>query len=56
MDFDHRNPADKIKELSKLANKNWSERKLLEEIAKCDLVCANCHRDRTQRRFLEINI
>lgn len=24
--------------------------KLKEEIAKCDLVCSNCHRDRTHRR------
>jgi hypothetical protein len=28
-----------------------TEQMLLDEIAKCDVVCANCHHDRTYRRF-----
>lgn len=46
MDFDHRNPEDKVANVSTLIRqKNMA--KTLEEIAKCDLVCANCHRIRT---------
>lgn len=44
MDFDHR--ADKTIIVSKLVEFG-SVRKLLNEIAKCDVVCANCHRERT---------
>lgn len=29
---------------------NNNIRKLLDEIRKCDLVCANCHADRTHKR------
>jgi hypothetical protein len=48
MDFDHRQGEDKYSSISKLVG-NWmcSEKQLLEEIDKCDLVCANCHRIRT---------
>lgn len=46
MDFDHRNPSTKKAIVSYLPMlQSW--RKLKEEIAKCDLVCANCHRERT---------
>jgi len=44
MDFDHR--GDKTIIVSKLPE--WgSVSRLLDEIAKCDVVCANCHRQRT---------
>lgn len=49
MDFDHRDPSTKKSEVSFLINKTgapWSS--VLEEVAKCDVVCANCHRMRTQ--------
>jgi hypothetical protein len=30
----------------------WGTRaRILEEVAKCEKVCANCHADRTYRRF-----
>ena len=32
-----------------LPDRNWE--KLLEEMEKCDVVCANCHRRRTARRL-----
>lgn len=44
MDFDHRNRDDKVSEISNFTA-GWDA--LKEEIAKCDLVCANCHRIRT---------
>ncbi len=47
MDFDHRDPSIKVKSLSHMFH--WAQEKILAEISKCDLVCANCHRDRTQK-------
>lgn len=44
MDFDHKR-GKKLAHLSSLAG-NSLER-ILDEITKCDLVCANCHRIRT---------
>jgi hypothetical protein len=53
MDFDHRNPSDKSFDMcsSRAALKNRTQ--LLAEAAKCDVVCANCHRLRTRRRHRE---
>jgi hypothetical protein len=48
MDFDHRDPSLKLSNVSSLINMG-NKQKLLEEIAKCDLVCANCHRIRTYK-------
>jgi hypothetical protein len=48
MDFDHRDPETKIGNISKM--KVWNKGKLLAEVAKCDVVCANCHRERTHRQ------
>lgn len=45
MDFDHRRGV-KVAKVSALVYAN-SVRLLLEEIEKCDVVCANCHRERT---------
>ena len=47
MDFDHRDPSTKIDKVSRLASQTTSRERLLAEIEKCDLVCANCHRERT---------
>ncbi len=46
MDFDHRGD----KEFAIHANKMGKMDALLKEIHKCDVVCANCHRIRTQKR------
>jgi hypothetical protein len=48
MDFDHRDRALKIKKISWLyLYADWSV--VLAEVAKCDLVCACCHRLRTYK-------
>lgn len=47
MDFDHRDPKDKKFSVSRICDDNVSWENLKAEIAKCDLVCANCHRIRT---------
>lgn len=48
MDFDHL--GDKVAEVSLMAPSYGTE-SLLAEVAKCDVVCANCHRIRTFRRL-----
>lgn len=50
MEFDHRDPATKVANVSKMRNGRYPVQALLDEIAKCDLVCANCHRIRTKYR------
>lgn len=47
MDFDHVR-GDKVRKVSGLTNGSTSV--ILAEIAKCDVVCANCHRQRTFER------
>lgn len=49
LEFDHV-VGRKIGGISKLANDGVSTEKLLREIKKCDVVCANDHRRRTYRR------
>ena len=49
MDFDHVR-GEKWMKLSQLVTRSVTRATLDAEIAKCDLVCANCHRERTQRR------
>lgn len=52
MDFDHRPGERKIAKVSAFIYFG-SETKLLNEIAKCDPVCSNCHRIRTHNRRLK---
>lgn len=49
MDFDHVRGEKKF-DLSRASNKMYSIETIDEEISKCDLVCANCHRERTFKR------
>jgi hypothetical protein len=53
MDFDHREGEIKNSGISALMN-NWKvgETGLRKELAKCDLVCSNCHRVRTYNRLM----
>lgn len=46
MDLDHRDPNEKVAAVAAIINRG-SWRLLLAEIEKCDIVCANCHRERT---------
>jgi hypothetical protein len=48
LEFDHREPHLKEFTISKAKGEKLS--RLQAEIAKCDLVCANCHRVRESRR------
>jgi hypothetical protein len=51
MDLDHVK-GDKICNVSLMVSLRFSDEEILEEIAKCDVVCSNCHRERTHARKL----
>lgn len=48
MEFDHRDPTTKLFNVSQPQSVS-SLKKLKDELAKCDVVCANCHKLRTWR-------
>ena len=48
MEFDHRTGVDKRGTVIQMASRNVKV--MLEELAKCDVVCANCHNTRTYMR------
>jgi hypothetical protein len=50
MDFDHRPGEKKRANLTVLAQRGAPREVILAEIAKCDVVCSNCHRKRTYLR------
>lgn len=50
LDFDHRPDEEKLTEVSKMIRQGHSIAAIDAEIAKCDVVCANCHRIRTAGR------
>lgn len=43
LDFHHRDGEQKMQHVS-VAAKRWSWKRLMTEIAKCDVLCSNCHR------------
>lgn len=53
LDFDHIG-TDKIGDVGRLAHHRIAWDRLMAEIAKCEVVCANCHRLRTAQRLAEM--
>ena len=51
MTWDHCVPQTKSGDVSTMIGKRHPKRQILAEIAKCDLVCANCHAVRTHERL-----
>jgi hypothetical protein len=45
-DFDHQ--RDKVEDVSRMLSHTWES--ILDEVAKCQIVCGNCHRKRTYLR------
>jgi len=46
LEFNHRDPSTKMENISTMVGRFGYDR-LMEEVAKCDVVCANCHRIHT---------
>ena len=44
LDFHHRDPKKKSGSIGNAIRQGWSRRRILDEIKKCDVLCANCHR------------
>ena len=50
LEFDHRNPAEKLFTIGSAMNGNRRSLKSVQaEVSKCDVRCANCHRRKTAR-------
>lgn len=43
LQFHHRSETTKQYEISRMVNQNLNHDLILKEIAKCDVLCANCH-------------
>ena len=50
LEFDHLPGQDKKDTVSNLVGRNSPKEKIFAEMAKCDLVCSNCHHHRTWLR------
>lgn len=50
MDFDHKENTEKSYNIGSMFAHHYSRELIEIELAKCDLVCANCHRIRTRKR------
>ena len=44
IDFHHRDPKEKDIDVSQMVSDKWSKTRIDIELAKCDIMCSNCHR------------
>lgn len=51
LEFDHLDPSTKVINVGEARRLNWTWERILQEIAKCEVVCANDHKRRTARQF-----
>lgn len=51
MDFDHLPGQPKVKSIARMVQSRVAWEKIEAEIAKCEVVCSNCHRLRTRDRL-----
>lgn len=45
LEFHHRDPREKLYKIGTLRNQSVSDEEILSELAKCIVLCANCHKD-----------
>ena len=51
LEFDHNDKVSKFKAVSSLIRARYSLEKIKNEINKCEVRCANCHRRKTAKEF-----
>jgi hypothetical protein len=51
LDFDHINPEEKQHNIGNMIHSCFSWEKICEEINKCEIRCANCHRIKTAKTY-----
>ena len=51
LQFDHVNPSEKLFTIADGVHNGYSKKRILEEMAKCQVRCANCHAKRTAIQF-----
>ncbi len=51
LEFDHIDPKTKSHNVAEMVKKGYSKASILNEVEKCRLLCANCHRRETARDF-----
>jgi hypothetical protein len=49
LEFDHREPSQKEITIGDLCSRHFGMTRIVKEVAKCDVRCANCHRRKTFR-------
>ena|ERR1700677_3651617 len=54
LDLHHRDPKEKEFGLGYIAQKNITRKRILKEVTKCDILCANCHRKLHYEESLKI--
>ena len=52
LEFDHLPEHEKLGSPIDIA-RNYNMQKALDEVAKCEIVCANCHKIRTWQRYID---
>ena len=50
LEFHHRDPKEKNRKIKRLMFQKWD--RIVKEIEKCDLLCANCHREIEEENYL----
>lgn len=51
LEFDHRSQTEKYQSVAEMMKGSISLKRIISEIEKCDVRCANCHRRKTANQF-----
>ena len=51
LEFDHRSPKEKSRNVARMLSGHFSWESVIGEIEKCEIRCANCHRRKSYKQF-----